>query len=429
MFTWLFKYYKQRSLRAQSHLPFASHRATKETISSQIMEMLERAQPAFLYIVSKVKSLKQQVAFKNSLVHHKDEFGIVKELEQPLFPPAYVARLRRTKLTNWICILVFAITEGFLFYLVSNQMLGAISDLFSTGRTRNNDNSLATYISFGFSFAMAFMAALGIDKGLEKIYAYFRAKYHFQNMKLDEAEYKKARLSYIKGLILLIFSSLFSLGIGLSRIFSLHSGSGSLGSIFLSIALLVLTIVSGIYMGMGKSDADEASDMLYLHRKWKNISKTINTAKADLLKRIEAIRHQFAILNEKSYQLTLDLQTIYQQEVDARDEDLHKEYKSELYNNTHKPNDAGYEKYKSLHTNERMLHDYGFTSHERIMAMMKKLNDYESYILSIDDNLSEKDNQEQLAKIQAASNGHSKDNSIIEDAEIVEPSLNEFSNQ
>lgn len=431
MFTWFFKYFKTRSLRAQSHLPFASHRATKETISSHIMEMLEKVEPAFLFIVSRVKRLQQQVAFKNSLTQHKDEFGIVKELEQPLFPPAYVARLRRIRFWNWFWTIVFAITEGFLFYLVSNQMLGAISDLFDSSRSRNNTKNITIYISLGFSFAMAFMAALGVDKGLEKVYAFFRAKYHFQNKRLDNADFKKARLNYIKGLILVVLSSLFSLGIGLSRIFSLHSGASSTGSIFLSISLLVLTIVAGIYMGMSKSDADEAADMLHLYKKWNAINKIIDIAKADLLKRIEAIRHRFSILNEKSYQLTLDLQTIYGQEVDERDLNLHQAYKKELFNSINIPNEADYEKYRSLHTHERILHDKSFTSHERIATLVKKLTEYEVYITSLDKPLTAGSNldENEANKTAPDSNGHSKRNSFIEDVEIIEPDLKKFSTQ
>lgn len=360
MLTWFFNILKRKEFKSQSHLPFAMARSTKEVISSHILDIMEQTEKGF----SKIKelylnynSLKHQ---EESCYYHKDEFGVLEKFEKPLFTHGLIKKYQSEKNMYLVGLFIFLLVETALFYMISQNISGGLLQIFSNIGRYGEDIAMIV-----FSLLFATISAFLLDTGLEKVYTYLQAKEHYTNKKITWAVYTSALFDLVKGIILILMVAAILVALNKARSFAIDSSS-SAHNPDLVLALILISVAVGIWMGVAKRVVKKAIVVLSMYRKWEKLTKEMEKVHVEITKAAENL---YSIKSEnivKAYQLTLDLQDIYEKEYDDRDEALMQEYREKMINNNLELNNLSVWQYQNLSSNEYQLLAYQIHKNERI---------------------------------------------------------------
>ena len=368
MLTWFFNILKRRELKSQSSLPFAMARASKEVISSHISEIMETTENSFLQLKKFGIEYNQLKAEEEQCHHSKDEFGKVSRLERPLFTQGQVAAYRNHLIWGRVAEICFVFVESLFFFMIAQNISGG-----ATSAIESMGSSVAKYIPafLGIvALAFAIINAFMLDKAWDKIVNFFYAREHYNNDRINKAEYRAHLFTLIMGIILALFVVSILLFMNMMRSYAIDGATNSSShNPYLSWALTVMSIGVGIWMGINKRDMNNAGIMLSIYGKWKGIVQKMQNTHIATIKSAEGYWHQSALIREKCYQLILDLQWTLEREADERDNNLWQDYRTEIAKGNLKLTAMHLWEYKNLSAAERELFELNFSLHERLSYM------------------------------------------------------------
>lgn len=379
MITWFFNMLKRREYRSQSHLPFAVTRSTKEVISSYILEIMEQTERGFA-------KLKEQHLNFNALKHqevscyyHKDEFGVVEKYQKPLFSHGLIKKYKSERTMYMIGLFIFLLVETALFYMIAQNISGGLLQVFSNMGRHGEDIAMII-----FSLLFATISAFLLDTGLEKVYTFLQAKEHYRNKKITWAVYTAAVYDLAKGIILILMVIAILVALNKARSFAIDS-SASAHNPGLVLALILISVAAGIWMGVAKRVVKKAMIVLSLNNKWEKTTMAMEKLHVLMAKESEDMYSIKSKTMIKAYQLTLDLQEIYGKEYDDRDEALMQEYRDKMINGTFELNDLSVWQYQNLSSNEYQLLAYQMHNNERLNYIYSEVAKIISGVASSED--------------------------------------------
>jgi hypothetical protein len=144
-------------------------------------------------------------------------------------------------------------------------------------------------------------------------------------------------------------------------------------------------VFAGIAFGLVKKELAENSELLSLANKWNKIRREMSNTHAAMTQLSIRIRNQYSLAVNKSHSLGVDLQELMEREYDERDAELLSEFGKELKSGKfHITNANGSTRtvitqqdayhYTNLTTNEVLLHNSHFSTHERITEIMEDVD-------------------------------------------------------
>lgn len=382
MFGWFYKFFAASRFKSQSRLAFGLMRAFKENILARIEEIIETTQSNYIKVA---EHFNKYIVLNNALeecYYSKDEFDYVAKFSDPIITPAQESRLRFLRKMYWISIVVFFIVETILFYMIAQNITGGmVKQIENLGRQYAG---LATGFLFVASAMFALLSALMLDAGLRQLFYYFKAKKHFDNKFIDVAMYRTAVVKLVLGITLLVgtITVLFLMNWARSYAIDAQGTNTSSHNPILVYALIALSVFAGIAFGLVKKELAENSELLSLAKKWNKIRKQMASIHEVMAVLSIRIRNQYSLAINKSHSLGVDLQELMEREYDERDTELLAEFRNELKNGKFHignangstttvitPQDAYY--YNNLTTNEVLLHNNHFATHQRISEIMQ----------------------------------------------------------
>jgi len=385
MFGWFYKLFAANRFKSQSRLAFGLIRAFKENILARIEEIIETTQSNYIKVA---EHFNKYNVLNNSLeecYYGKDEFDYVTKYSDPIIAPAQESRLRFLRKLYWVSIVVFFIVETILFYMIAQNITGGmVKQIENLGRQYAG---LATAFLFLASAMFALLSALMLDAGLRQLFHYFKAKKHFDKKFIDVAMYRTAVVKLVLGITLLVGSVTVLFLMNWARSYAIDAAGTNASSHnpILVYALIALSVFAGIAFGLVKKELAENSELLNLASKWNKIKKQMANINSDMTELSIRIHNQYCLVVNKSLSLGIDLQEIMEREYDERDSSLLSEFRNELRSgkfhitnangNTSTvitPQDAYY--YNNLTTNEVLLHNNHFATHQRITEIMQDMD-------------------------------------------------------
>lgn len=385
MFGWFYKLFAANRFKSQARLSFGLIRAFKENILARIEEIIETTQSNYIKVA---EHFNKYNVLNNSLeecYYSKDEFDYVTKYSDPIIAPAQESRLRFLRKLYWVSIFVFFVVETILFYMIAQNITGGmVKQIENLGRQYAG---LAAAFLFVASAMFALLSALMLDAGLRQLFNYFKAKKHFDKKFIDVAMYRTAVVKLVLGITLLIGSAsvLFLMNWARSYAIDATGTNASSHNPILVYALIALSVFAGIAFGLVKKELAENSELLSLANKWNKIRKEMANTHAAMTELSIRIRNQYSLAINKSHSLGVDLQELMEREYDERDAELLTEFRNEFKNGKFHtannngrtgtvitPQDAYY--YNNLTTNEVLLHNNHFASHERIAEIMQDVD-------------------------------------------------------
>lgn len=397
MFGWFYKLFAANRFKSQSRLPFGLIRAFKELILTRIEEIIETTQSNYIKVVEHFNKYK---VLNNSLeecYYNKDEFDYVTKYNDPLVTPAQESRLRFLRKLYWVSIVVFFVVEAVLFYMIAQNITGGIvKQIENLGRQYAG---LATAFLFVASAMFALLSALMLDSGLRQLFYYFKAKKHFDKKFIDVAMYRIAVVKLVLGITLLVGSVTVLFLMNWARSYAIDAAgtNASSNNPILVYALIAMSVFAGIAFGLVKKELAENSELLSLANKWNKIRNEMARTHAAMSALSIRVHNQYSLVINKSHSLGVDLQELMEREYDERDAELLIEFRNELKSGKFHitktngciatvitPQDAYY--YNNLTTNEVLLHNYHFATHERLIAIMQDVDIMVSTINDMEQN-------------------------------------------
>lgn len=393
MFGWFYKLFAANRFKSQSRLAFGLIRAFKENILARIEEIIETTQTNYIKVA---EHFNKYNVLNNSLeecYYGKDEFDYVTKYSDPIIAPAQESRLRFLRKLYWVSIVVFFIVETILFYMIAQNITGGmVKQIENLGRQYAG---LATAFLFLASAMFALLSALMLDAGLRQLFHYFKAKKHFDKKFIDVAMYRTAVVKLVLGITLLVGSVTVLFLMNWARSYAIDAAGTNASSHnpILVYALIALSVFAGIAFGLVKKELAENSELLCLASKWNKIRKQMASTHEAMTVLSIRIRNQHSLAINKSHSLGVDLQELMEREYDERDAELLTEFRNEFKNGKFHaannngrtntvitPQDAYY--YNNLTTNEVLLHNNHFATHERISEIMQ---DVERMVSAVND--------------------------------------------
>jgi len=385
MFGWFYKLFAANRFKSQSRLTFGLIRAFKENILARIEEIIETTQSSYIKVA---EHFNKYNVLNNSLeecYYSKDEFDYVTKYSDPIIAPVQESRLRFLRKLYWVSIVVFFIVETILFYMIAQNITGGmVKQIENLGRQYAG---LATTFLFVASSMFALLSALMLDAGLRQLFHYFKAKKHFDKKFIDVAMYRTAIVKLVLGIALLVGSVTVLLLMNWARSYAIDAAGTNASSHnpILVYALIALSVFAGIAFGLVKKELAENSELLSLASKWNKVRKQMASTHEAMTVLSIRIRNQHSLAINKSHSLGVDLQELMEREYDERDAELLTEFRNEFKSgkfditnangNTSTaitPQDAYY--YNNLTTNEALLHNSHFATHERIAEIMQDVD-------------------------------------------------------
>ena len=360
MLTWFFNILKRREFKSQNHLPFAVTRSTKEVISSHILDIIEQTEKGFAKIKEQYLNFNALKHQEESCYYHKDEFGVVEKYARPLFSHGLIKKYKSERNMYLIGLFIFLLVETALFYMIAQNITGGLLQIFSNMGRYGEDIAMIV-----FSLLFATISAFLLDTGLEKVYTFLQAKEHYKNKKITWAVYTAALYDLIKGIILILMVIAILVALNKARSFAIDSSSPAHNP-GLVLALILISVAAGIWMGIAKRVVKKAMIVLSLNNKWEKTTKAMEKTHAQMVKEAENL---YSIKSKniiKAYQLTLDLQDIYGKEYDDKDEALMQEYKEKMKSGSFELNDLNVWVFQNLSSNEYQLLSYQIHHNERL---------------------------------------------------------------
>ena len=383
MFGWFYKLFAAIRFKSQARLPFGLIRAFKENILARIEEIIETTQSNYIKVA---EHFNKYNVLNNSLqecYYNKDEFDYVTKYSDPIVSPAQESRLRSLHKVYWFGISVFFVAETFLFYMISENITGGIVTRISDMGQNATRYGVPAFLFFA-SAIFALICAFIFHFGLKLLFHFFTAHKHYRNKFINSAQFYKAIGKLVFGIFLIVGSFLILFYINKARSFAIDSAGANAASHnpMLVNALIVLSVVAGIAFGIAKVLLAENSELLSLANKWNKVRKQMASTHEAMTVLSIRIHNQHSLAINKSHSLGVDLQELMEREYDERDAELLTEFRNEFKNGKFHnannngrtstvitPQDAYY--YKNLTTNEALLHNNHFATHERIAEIMQ----------------------------------------------------------
>jgi hypothetical protein len=378
---WYLKLWKTNWLASQKNLPFKSARASQEIISGQIMEIIDGLRRRYLKIVNNASAINEAMKKLALLPYHKDELGVLTTIDAPIVTPGQIASLKSSRKKYLIANSSFIALETILFYMVSNQLLKGFNIVL-------NDNTNAL-IALGLSVSafMAIAAAYGFHAGLSYIFIYIKAKQYIAEGKIQQYQFDTVKFQKNVGIALVALVGIFTLLIALCRVYLLHGDgkNADTGSQLLSFALMCLTSISAIYMALAKKALEDCKPALTISKLYNSYKKKINKNIVQAKYSISRYRNLTANEQEIAWQLMLDVQTIYEQEIDARDEAKRTEFNTMLLQDgILNITPQLLQEYRSLASGEKRIVDGEFENHIELSRIARHINELEAYIAEVE---------------------------------------------
>lgn len=386
MFGWFYKLFAANRFKSQARLSFGLIRAFKENILARIEEIIETTQSNYIKVADHFNKYN---VLNNSLeecYYSKDEFDYVTKYSDPIIAPAQESRLRFLNKMLWFSITVFFVVETFLFFMISENITGGIARLISDMGPNATKYGVPVFLFIASAF-FALLCALIFDLGLKLVLYFLLAQKHYNDKFINSGKFNWAIVKLIFGIALIIGSFLTLFYLNKARSFAIDSAAakGASHNPMLVTGLIVLSVVAGIAFGISKILLAENSELLGLADKWNKIRKEMANTHSAMTELSIRISNQYSLAINKSLSLGIDLQEIMEREYDERDAELLMEFRNEFKNGKFHinnangkiitvitPQDAYY--YNNLTTNEMLLHNNHFTSHERIAEIMHDVN-------------------------------------------------------
>ncbi len=394
MFGWFYKLFAANRFKSQSHLAFGLIRAYKENILARIEEIIETTQSNYIKITEHFNKYNVLSNALEECYYSKDEFDFVTKYSDPIVTPSQESRLRFLKKILWLSITVFFVVETFLFYMISENITGGIARLISDMGPNATRYGVPVFLFLASAF-FAMLCALIFDLGLKLLLYFLVAKKHYTNKFISAPKFHWAIVKLIFGVALIIGSFLTLFYLNKARSFAIDSigANGASHNPMLVTALIVLSVVAGIAFGISKILLAENSELLSLATKWNKIRKQMASTHEAITVLSIRIRNQHSLAINKSHSLGVDLQELMEREYDEKDAELLTEFRDEFKNGKFHaannngrtntvitPQDAYY--YNNLTTNEALLHNNHFATHERISEIMQ---DVERMVSAVND--------------------------------------------
>jgi hypothetical protein len=383
MLRWILNLFTARKLRSQANLPFALGKSAKSIASSYALDIIEDAQDGFLKLQSNFLQLQSLNHEVEMCYYHKDDYGIVEKLEKPLATHGTITKHKNEKNLYLLGFFVFLVVETALFYMISQSISGGLLTIFAEmGR---NGEQIAMIV---FSVLFASISAFILDTGLEKVYNFLPAKEHFQNNRIKKSDYQTALIDFALGIFLIIMVVAILITINMARSFAID-GSSTTHNPYLVTALIFISFVAGIWMGVAKRALKKASIVISLFEHWSNITSKMKKVYDEMAKQNEKLLELKSRYMLIAYQLTLDAQEIFGKEYDDRDAELMDEYRAKVKAGKFHLNDLSTWEYKTLSANEQSILNYMIANNERVQylfneaaSMMQKAANFESNRMS-----------------------------------------------
>jgi hypothetical protein len=373
MFGWFYKIFAANRFKSQSHLSFGLIRAFKEMILARIEEAIETTQSNYI----KVNELFNKYNVLNGALeecyYNKDEFDYVTKYSDPIISPAQESRLRFLRKLYWISIFVFFIVETILFYMIAKNITGGmVTQIENLGR---GYAGYATAFLFIASAMFALLSALMLDAGLRQLVHFFKAKKHYEIKFIDRSIYRTAVMKLVLGITLLVGSVTVLFLMNWARSYAIDGSNANATN---HNPVLVYALIA-------LSELAENSELLSLSAKWNKIRKQMESTHSALSELSIRFHNQYSLVINKAHSLGVDLQELMEREYDGRDEVLLEEFREELKNGKFhitnadgsnrtviSPRDAYY--YNNLSTNESVLLNNHFASHERLSFIVRDVD-------------------------------------------------------
>lgn len=395
MFGWIYKLFAANRFRSQASLAFGLIRAFKDQILNRIEEIIVITEANYLKVAS---FYNKYHVLKNSLeecYYAKDEFDFVTKFNDPIISPIQEGRIRKLRIKYWVAIVVFFVVETFLFYMIAENITGGMVSKLNADRT---SAKFVAYFLFIASAFFALISAVIFDTGLRQVFQYFKAQKHFDKKFINAAQFRTARVKFYIGISIIVGSVIILFLMNWARSYAIDStGEDSKShNPVLVYALIALSVFAGVAWGLVKKEMGDNGELLSLSDKLNKIKKEMAGVQSGLAELSIKIHNQFALTINKSHVLGLELQLLMKREYDERDSALLTEFKNDLKtDNFHKVNDNGSVStiiapqkayyFNNLLTNETILHNYHFSTNERLVEiiadvdrMVKVINDLEN---------------------------------------------------
>lgn len=330
---WFFKLWKRFQLLRTRDLNFKMELEGANTVSSTAQEINDHVADA----LPGLRGLRVRLAqLKTRLVESlftTDQWGNKEPVNQPLFTPDRVSKLRRLRIGRLVVVAVFVICEVALYYLISNSLVGGIE----------NEDVRETAI-WGLAIAFALFVLFAYEFSLDTLFDFIDARELHAKQRITRRAYQAAITKLIWGGALFTVAFGFLLWAGWARIALIENASAAAnntitdpglraaleeGSRSTGIMALLFTFGMAILLGFLKRSLDKVKSEWAAYKAW----QANTTEQERIVQRIEkTIAGLLGYLNTKlevGVQLTHDLQRIYGEQVDPSRVDLFKEFETE----------------------------------------------------------------------------------------------------
>lgn len=330
---WFYRLWKRLQLLRTRDLNFKMELEGANTVSSTaqgINDQLAQALPGLRGLRVRLAQLKTRLV---ESLFTTDKWGNKEPVNQPLFTPDRVSKLRRLRIGRLVVVVLFVICEVALYYLISNSLVGGIE----------NEDVRETAI-WGLAIAFALFVLFAYSFSLDTLFDFIDARELHAQQRITRRAYQAAVTKLIWGGALFILAFGFLLWAGWARIALIENATAAAnntitdpglraaleeGSRSTGIMALLFTFGMAILLGFLKRSLDKVKGEWAAYKAWQ-----ANTSEQErIAQRIEKIKAGLlGYLNTKlevGVQLTHDLQRIYGEQVDPSRVALFKEFETE----------------------------------------------------------------------------------------------------